>query len=607
MKTNIRDYPLFYWIIALTFDILFNVTTVLISFYSFYKERGNFFGERNFRNDAIDLWEKEKLKNKKINEFKTIQIEEKKIETKAKNSENIENQIQSIHNKYSYQNYLKSHSAVNNINSQITNIIDHENFNSKHDLNSKSQFNNLNENKIQVSNSGGTNITTNVIYNKENFNSDIGGDVKNVQEIEKNLARKYKNKIRISFILTILMLLIDAYSNIDTFYNLKPRFLDTQFVLYNNSFLVNEKHIIFIDPSFTGYALKNGKIISVVNEERKKGVDAANNSSLKFLSENNSTYNFYSDKSIDLKDTINNSNNINSSDISNYPWNDTYLKSISSTNKLNNSNENFILSNLAEIASISINYDAFNITHCKKYSRSDLEKIEFIYYFSAIRYSLLLINTILDIFIMLMTTASFVYKVELNKLYSTRFVIILLFLLNKCWSMCAVAYSYFDFLYSDCLNSINAFDVFFYAYLSYVFLLFFLILLLLIYALFCRQLLFYILIIFVSALTLFIAPIMCMEKLQKSFEKIHKSQEFKIKDDLEAIKKLQFKRKEQNIQLWLGYIVFFFIFLTGISAILNFAILKYIWITDSIRMFVPAISSLFTIFLSLFEKIFVLK
>jgi len=177
-------------------------------------------------------------------------------------------------------------------------------------------------------------------------------------------------------------------------------------------------------------------------------------------------------------------------------------------------------------------------------------------------------------------------------------------LLNKTWSMSAVSYSYFDFTINQCLNSIGHFEVFFYAYLTYVFLFFLLIFLLFVYSFLCRQLLYYILIILISGLTLFIPAIFCLDKMQRCLGEIYLDQEYRIKDDLEYMKNLKFIRDKQNFQLWFAYFVFLIIILTGLSAFVNWGILKYIWIENSFRTLAPAVGSIFTLFLSFLQKCF---
>lgn len=624
METNIRDYPQYYWIIALTLDVIFNVTPVLVSFYSFWVERDKFFKDANFHNEAIEKYEKKKLKNK-IKEEKqnknianteklpninqqSINNNNNNVITINENNKNVQAEISFKHQKnldeqkYTYQNYLKS--SPNQL-TQISHFSEHPHKSENVNIDSKNQL---------ITNPAYTNVkfysesnltdSNNLKTNVENLNKNFGEDLKNIENIEKDLLRKYRKEIKCGFIITIAVLIIDCYSNIDTFINLKPRFLDTQYILFNNSYLVNEENLVYDKNFIYEKYLKNSAENVIINQVINTDKDT---------NEEDNDKKIQRDKSKKGKRglmKLNYFHNRNKTLLENEKRKNEQLHSLQSKLDLNDSDEaeetfkiknNFIYSNIQNYVNITLK-PKFNISICKWHSEKDLEKISFIYKFSAVRYSLLIINAILDVFIMLLTTIGFLYKVEINKLYQSTFMVVMLFLLNKCWSMCAVAYSYFDFTVSDCLNAIDHFEVFFYAYLSYVSLFFMVIAFLIIYSLFCRQLLYYILMILVSGLTLFIPAIFCLDKQQKCMQRIYLGQEIRIKDDLEDIRNFRFKRKKQNCQLWIAYCVFLIIFLSGLSALLNFSILKYIWIENSWRTLAPAVGSIATFIATFFQR-----
>jgi len=647
MKTNIRDYPIIYWIIVLSLDVIFSVTTVLISFYSFYRERDKFFKDPNFHNEAFERNEMEKS-NKKAEQ----EVKEKKVKAKSKvskslpdankpntqinvndNPGNINNndKINYINNKqqdlkteisisqkknldekkYTYQSYFNSYLSRNN-----NNIIAIE------------QPHNINENIIHIDSK--SNLNTNPFYTNVKFqnnecnlvndqNIDFAEDHKKIEKIESEMLRKYRRTIRCEFVCTIAVLIIATYSNIDTSINLKPRFLDTQFIIYNNSYLINEKNLVFNKTSvFVVEYLKEFQSDNNIENNKSRNIDGSSKKqSISKSTRENNNNNYKNTKYLkflqnaDVSDSLfllnkySNDFNLNNKQKAKQQIGESFidnlrllsssleteLKDLKNISILQQNKNQFIYTNIEQKLNISLKQD-FNISICKQYSESDLDKINFIYEFSSVRFSLLIINTIMNVFMLLLITIGFLYKVEINKLYKTKFVLILLILMDKCWSMSAVAFSYFDFKTNECLNAIDHFNVFFYTYLSYIFLFFWLILVIFIYSLFCRQMLYYILMILVSGLTLFIPVIFCLEKQQKCMEKIYIYQELHLKDDLEDMKNFRFKRQKQNFQLWMAYLVFLTIALTGISAFINFGILKYIWILNSWRTFAPAVGSI---------------
>jgi hypothetical protein len=635
MENNIRNYPEFYWITALTLSVILNVTPVLVSFYSFYVERDKFFKDANFRNEAIEIYEKEKIKKKtkEDKQKKTIPNSDKlsKNPINITNNNNIHNnyhgnsygintEISLSHQKNSeekmqtYQNYLKT--STNQLN-RINQMTEHPPKNNNTIIDSKNQLN-KNQSYPHPKYYSESNLieNNNLKTNYENLNKNFGEDLKNIEKIENELLRKYRREIRCGFIVTIAVLVIDTYANIETFINLRPRFLDTQFILYNNSFLINEKNLVFdknfIYEKYLKIAPSNGakKYLTEIDNDNlnnKANLTINNNSKFSRFLQKQETLNLdYLKLNLFLSKIKRNSNykkklqlkkNVFSSSTN------SRLLTAKETKDLNDtaSQNKFIYTNIQQYVNISLK-QYFNISNCKRNSKEDLVKIDFIYELRAVRYCLLIINTVLDVFIMLLITIGFLYKVEINKLYKSYFILVLLFLLNKCWSMCAVAYSYFDLTTNECLNAIEHFEVFFYAYLSYVLLFFSLIFIIIVYSLLCRQLLYYILMILVSALTLFIPALFCLEKQRKCMQKIYSGQEFLLKDDLEDMRNRRCRRKKQNFQLWFAYLVFIFILLTGVSALVNFSILKYIWLVNSWRTLAPAVGSITTFAITFFQK-----
>jgi hypothetical protein len=91
--------------------------------------------------------------------------------------------------------------------------------------------------------------------------------------------------------------------------------------------------------------------------------------------------------------------------------------------------------------------------------------------------------------------------------------------------------------------------------------------------------------------------------MKKFLEKIYIKQEYRLKHDLESIRNFKFKRDKQKFQLLVGYIVILLLLLTGLAAFLNFGILKFIWIENSIRTCIPAIASILSLIFSVLERI----
>lgn len=566
MEHQIQDYPQLKWVIALVLNVLCNVLPMLFSFFSFYKERDNFFqNPPNFRNQATEKYEKEKLK-REPNSQQTNNAEHKNETIMQDTNVNQQNGV-----KYNYENYLKRDNEKNNI------IQENNNNNTNNE--------NLNSNNRLETNNYQT--------------SGIANDLRKIDEYENEMLNKYKRTIKCEFIVTIAVLLLDCYSNIDTFINLKPRFQETNFVLYNNSYLINNNSLIFDDNSIYNKTLKFNSIIENEENNFTKLIYNYNNNpnkkrriSLSFLSKENESIKKFNKR---YKQDQNN-NKINVLKRENIE------KKYRVLIEKNDKNQTILVKNITQYSKITLKPN-FNFSKCKSYFKKDLEKIEFIYDYSKIRYALLIINCFLDLLNVFLIYIGFINKVQMNKFYKSTFIVILLFFLNKCWSMFSVAYSYFDFD-NDCLNSIEYFDLFFYVYLCYVFLLFSLLVTLFIYSLFCRQLLYFILIMIIYTFTLFIPVCIDSSKLQTCLEKIFINQEKKLVDDLEDVKNLKFNRDIQKIQLYLAYLVFSLVILTGVLALVNFGILKYIWIKNSIRTIVPAFGSIISLLLSLIKGCF---
>ncbi len=560
MNENIKDYPSIYWIVALTLDAVLTIITVLISLICFYIERDKFFKNVDFRNKAIEIYEEKKKKEKKRernstqNNCKvTINNNKNNINNNPNNNNNdINNEISN--KKYTYQNYLKRN--INEKDKEKINTIIEQNGNRILDSNNRlntctilnPQSNNNFEDKDKE------------VKDFSNRNTDFGEDIKNVEKIEKGLLKDYRYSIRFAFVFTILTLLFETYSNIATYYGIKPRFLDKQFILYNDSYLVWEENLI-IEDAYSELEIE------------------------KLLISKNKTLN---------PNTTNNMINTKPRELLDLPIN----------------TENMVYTNIQKYRDITLKpclnitiKPCFDILECKSNTKSDLNKIDFLYKLNPLRYAILIINSILDLFIIIMSSITLIYKVEINKLYKSKFITITILFLNKTCSMSAVIFSYFDLEDVNCLNKINYFDFFFYAYIVYILLFCFLIIMILIYSFLCRQFLYYILFILISGLTLFIVPIFCLEKMKKFLEKIYIKQEYRLKHDLESIRNFKFKRDKQKFQLLVGYIVILLLLLTGLAAFLNFGILKFIWIENSIRTCIPAIASILSLIFSVLERI----
>ena len=560
MNYNIKDYPEEYWIGALICDAFFNTLPLIISIYCFIKERKSFFHDKSFRNEA----KIEYYKNKDLN----LNSERHLVQTNKNTEENISEQ-----KIFSRQAYINTRIADKPPVVQIKEII---------------------EEKNNIPNSNPT--------GKENqFNVNFVEEIDEIERLAKKKSINYKWRIKFTFTISILTMIIDFYSNISTISNLKPRFLNSQFVLFNKTYLVNANHLIYDRYSIINREIKN-KIRDLQNKFQ--------NPNQKYFSFKKNNGIFYKEKkfkeNFSEKETKINSKNIYFNKI-NIPKNkskyEPTIRLLSEYDKPGRPEYDFIFSNIENYTKIYINSSSLNISRCKYYQKKDLEKIDLIYKFSGTRYSLLIINTIVDIFVILLTAIGFLYVVQLNELYSLILTRIILFLLNKCWSICAVSYSYFDFN-NDCLNSIEYFDVFYYAFLTYAILFGIMLGFFVLYSIFCRQLLYYILFIFISILTIFSPLFFCFKKFTNFLEKIYIMQSFKIKDDLMCIKNKKLCRESDNIQLLLSYILIFLILVTGLAALVNYGILKYIWIKNSVSTFVPAFTSVISALIGLFLDCF---
>lgn len=558
MNYNIKDFPEEYWIGALICDAFFNTLPLIITIYCFIKERKSFFHDKSFRNEA----KIEYYKNKDLN----LNSERQPVQINKNTDENYSEQ-----KIFSRQAYINSRIADKPPELQIKEIIVEEKYNI-----------------IPNPNPAG----------KENeFNVNFVEEMDEIEKLAKKKSLNYKWRIKFTFTITIFTMIIDFYSNISTISNLKPRFLNSQFVLFNKTYLVNANHLIFDRYTIINWEIKN-KMRDLQNKFQNPNQE---NFSLK---KNKGI--FYKEKKLKENFAENNKKKINFQNIyinkKNNPQNKTKYKPSprqgSEYNKPDRPEYNFIFSNLENYTKIFLNSSSLNISRCKYYQPIDLEKIDLIYKFSGLRFSLLIINTIVDIFVILLTAIGFLYVVQLNELYSLILTRIILFLLNKCWSICAVSYSYFDFN-NDCLNSIEYFKVFYYAFLTYAILFGIMLGIFVLYSIFCRQMLYYILFIFISVLTLFAPLFFCFKKFTNYLEKIYIKQTCKIKDDLLCIKNKKFCRESDNIQLLLSYLLIFLILLTGLAALVNYGILKYIWIKNSVSTFVPAFTSVISALIGL--------
>ena len=267
MESNIKDYPHDYWIIAFIVECSANFFGLFICFYFIIKSfDSNEINDENF-NENLNKNNKE-LKNIPLNQNNCyINKSNKKNslnnnifqgknqfeKNNLKEKENI-NKKKSILNKSNILYHKYEDEELDNIEKNINNKKDNsddeyseneeeeEEINEEENENDESKEkldNNINKNNLFVNDNS---IEKNIRKNNDILLSLKSSVIDKTSNLENN-NEKFTIKKVLFAIFLFITLMIYAYVNVDNYYSLRSNFLNTQYILYNKTYLINSYYV----------------------------------------------------------------------------------------------------------------------------------------------------------------------------------------------------------------------------------------------------------------------------------------------------------------------------------------------------------------------------
>lgn len=285
MESNIKDYNDKLWSITFVVECSSNFFAlffcIMIIIYSFKKKdfseqdmydkaNVNSFPDttKNIKENEFTFHQKNKneiynskdMELSQINKNKENKVKEKRVGSFDKNKSKSDSDNESIEQEEEYEEEYESNQEneseeENEYDEMEEKEQEDEYQKNKIDMDSKKEKRYEEKNRKENKNEYDNKQIRNLNHNSESQliikdeNSSLNNEDDNLGTLE-NRVKYYEfstlensgKKIYIS-IIVILIIMMNAYVNVESYYNLKPKFLETQFVLYDNGYLINSVYI----------------------------------------------------------------------------------------------------------------------------------------------------------------------------------------------------------------------------------------------------------------------------------------------------------------------------------------------------------------------------